>query len=46
MQETERLRVEFRKKAAERAAAERKAALERQRAIMQIREEERKRKAE
>lgn len=33
--ETEKMRVEFRKKAAERAAAERKAAMERQKAIME-----------
>ena len=39
------MKVEYRKKAAERAAAERKAALERQKAIMQEKQEERKRKA-
>lgn len=44
--ETEKLRVEFRKKAAERAAAERAAAMEREKAIMTEKQEERKRKAE
>lgn len=40
------MRVEFRKRAAERAAAERRAAMERQKAIMEEKQEERKRKAE
>ena len=44
--ETEKMRVEYRKKAAERMAAERKSALERQKAIMAEKNEERKRKAQ
>lgn len=44
--ETEKLRVEFRKKAAERAAEERKAAMEREKAMMEEKKEERKRKAQ
>lgn len=40
------MRVEYRKKAAERMAAERRAALERQKAIMAEKNEERKRKAQ
>jgi len=45
VQETEQLRVQFRKKAAERAEAERKAAIEREKQQMVERQEERKRKA-
>lgn len=40
------MKVEFRKKAAERAAEERKAAMEREKALMVERQEERKRKAQ
>lgn len=40
------MRVEFRKRAAERAAEERRAAMERQKAIMEERQEERKKKSQ
>lgn len=46
MLETEKIKVEFRKKAAERVAAERKAALERQKKFNEMKQEERKKKAQ
>lgn len=44
--ETEKMRVEFRKRAAERAAEERRLAMERQKALMEEKQEERKRKSQ